>query len=229
MVLTELYWTSGRSSAALIKGSYSYPLARKGNNSQWRKRGRIRAWVVQLIRRLTYELIFITLDKPFDENRINNDVIVTSFRYSRNNCPLGPISNSIEPTNNILGTNIHQHKVHLMIKIKMTLTYAEGQMGLNIDVRSRSHVKVKGHINRCVCVLWMLLVFLRLWPIFLVHFFLSFLTPPWNHRRLYYVFRLFFSLCVCERESVYVFLSVCLSVWEEKANQTFTLMLHCLC
>ena len=36
------------------------------------------------------------------------------------------ISNSIEPTNFILSTFIHQHKVHLMIKVKVTLTDVEG-------------------------------------------------------------------------------------------------------
>ena len=34
--------------------------------------------------------------------------------------------NSIEPTNFILGTNIQQHEVHLMIKVKVTLTDSEG-------------------------------------------------------------------------------------------------------
>ena len=38
------------------------------------------------------------------------------------------ISNCIEPANFILGTNIQQHKVYLMIKVKVTLTYADGHM-----------------------------------------------------------------------------------------------------
>ena len=36
------------------------------------------------------------------------------------------VSNSIEPTNFILGTNTQQHNVHLMIKMKVTLTDDEG-------------------------------------------------------------------------------------------------------
>ena len=36
------------------------------------------------------------------------------------------ISNSIEPTNFILGTNTQQHNVHLMIKMKVTMTNDEG-------------------------------------------------------------------------------------------------------
>ena len=39
------------------------------------------------------------------------------------------ISNSIEPTNFVLGTNTQQHNVHLMMKMKVTLTddYGKGQ------------------------------------------------------------------------------------------------------
>ena len=36
------------------------------------------------------------------------------------------ISNSIEPTNFVLGTDTQQYKVHLMIKMKVTLTDDEG-------------------------------------------------------------------------------------------------------
>ena len=32
------------------------------------------------------------------------------------------ISNSIEPTNFILGTDVQLHKVHLLIRVKVTLT-----------------------------------------------------------------------------------------------------------
>ena len=35
------------------------------------------------------------------------------------------ISNSIEPTNFILGTNVQLHKVHVLIRVKVTLTEAE--------------------------------------------------------------------------------------------------------
>ena len=38
------------------------------------------------------------------------------------------ISNSVEPTNFILGINIQQHNVHLMIKMNVTLTDDEGHM-----------------------------------------------------------------------------------------------------
>ena len=40
----------------------------------------------------------------------------------------GHISNSIEPTNFVLGFNTQQHDVHLMIKIKVNLTDDEGHM-----------------------------------------------------------------------------------------------------
>ena len=56
----------------------------------------------------------------FDKVRMDDDVIVTSFNFSANNCPHN-ISNSIEPTNFILGTNVQLHKVHLLIKVKVTL------------------------------------------------------------------------------------------------------------
>ena len=36
------------------------------------------------------------------------------------------ISNSIEPTDLIFGTNIQQHKIYEMIKVKVTLTDDEG-------------------------------------------------------------------------------------------------------
>ena len=36
------------------------------------------------------------------------------------------ISNSTEPTNFILGTNIQQHKMHLMIKVQVILTKGDG-------------------------------------------------------------------------------------------------------
>ena len=41
--------------------------------------------------------------------------------FDDKNCPYD-ISISIEPTNFILGTNIQQPKVHLMINVKVTLT-----------------------------------------------------------------------------------------------------------
>ena len=50
---------------------------------------------------------------------MSDDVIVLSFKFYPNNCP---ISHSIEPTNFILGTNTQQHNVHLMLKMKVTLT-----------------------------------------------------------------------------------------------------------
>ena len=47
------------------------------------------------------------------------DVIMTSFKFSPNNAH---ISNSIEHTNFIFGTNTQQHDVHMIIKVKVTLT-----------------------------------------------------------------------------------------------------------
>ena len=49
---------------------------------------------------------------------------MTSYNFSTNNCPY--ISNSIKPTNFILGTNTQQHNIHLMMKV--TLTDDEGHM-----------------------------------------------------------------------------------------------------
>ena len=62
---------------------------------------------------------------------MGDDVIVTSFKFSQNNCPY---SKSIEPTNFRLGTNTQQHNVHLMIKDESDL-----------DGWWRSQAKVKGH------------------------------------------------------------------------------------
>ena len=55
-----------------------------------------------------------------------DDVIVTSFIFSTFHQTIAYISNSIELTNFILGTNIQQHKVHLIVRVQMTLTDAEG-------------------------------------------------------------------------------------------------------
>ena len=55
----------------------------------------------------------------FDKIWMGDDVIVTSFKFSVNNCPY---SNSIEPTNFILGINVQLHKVHLLIWVKVTMT-----------------------------------------------------------------------------------------------------------
>ena len=49
----------------------------------------------------------------FHKNRMDDDVIVH-------------ISISIEPTNFIFGSNTQQQNVHLMIKMKVTLTDDEG-------------------------------------------------------------------------------------------------------
>ena len=52
------------------------------------------------------------------KNRMGDDAIVTSYNVH--------ISNSIEPTNFVLGINTQHHNVHLMVKIKVTLTDDEG-------------------------------------------------------------------------------------------------------
>ena len=57
----------------------------------------------------------------FHKNRMGDDVIMTSFNI-RFLQTIVHISNSIEPTNYVLGTNTQQHNVHLMIKMKVTLT-----------------------------------------------------------------------------------------------------------
>ena len=54
---------------------------------------------------------------------MGDDVIVTSFSFLHTSVH---ISNSIEPTNFVLGTNTQQHNVHLMIKMKVTLSDDEG-------------------------------------------------------------------------------------------------------
>ena len=60
----------------------------------------------------------------YKKNRMDDDVIVTSFKFSPNNCPY--ISNSFEHTNFVLGINTQQHNFHLIIKMKVTLTDDEG-------------------------------------------------------------------------------------------------------
>ena len=47
----------------------------------------------------------------FHKNQMSDDVIMTSFKFSPNNCS----SNLFEPTNFVLGTNTQQHNLHLMI------------------------------------------------------------------------------------------------------------------
>ena len=48
----------------------------------------------------------------FHKIRIGDDVIMTSFKVSSNNCPYLKFY--------ILGTNAQQYNVHLMIKMKVT-------------------------------------------------------------------------------------------------------------
>ena len=55
----------------------------------------------------------------FEKIRMGDDVIVTSFKFS---ATILNISNSIEPTNFILGTNVQLHKAHLLSRVKVTLT-----------------------------------------------------------------------------------------------------------
>ena len=50
---------------------------------------------------------------------MDDDVIVTSKKVFI-------MSNCFEPTNFVLGTKTQQHNVHLMMKMKVTLTYDEG-------------------------------------------------------------------------------------------------------
>ena len=52
----------------------------------------------------------------FDKFRMDDDVIVTLFKFCFH------ISNSIVPTNVILGTSAQLHEVHLLITVKVTLT-----------------------------------------------------------------------------------------------------------
>ena len=61
----------------------------------------------------------------FHKNRMGDDVIVTSFNLSFHQT-IVHISNFIEPTNFVLETNTQQHNVHLMIKMKVTLSDDEG-------------------------------------------------------------------------------------------------------
>ena len=55
---------------------------------------------------------------------MSDDIIVTSFKFSLYKCPF---SNSTEPTNFIAGANIQLHKTHIMIKVQVTLSKAEGK------------------------------------------------------------------------------------------------------
>ena len=54
---------------------------------------------------------------------MDGDVIFTSVKFSPNNCPY---LISIEPTKFVLGTNAQQYNIHLMMKMKVTLTDEEG-------------------------------------------------------------------------------------------------------
>ena len=54
---------------------------------------------------------------------MGDDVIVTSLSFLQT---IVHISNSIELKNFVLGTNTQQHNVHLMMKMKVTLTDDEG-------------------------------------------------------------------------------------------------------
>ena len=58
----------------------------------------------------------------FNKSQTGDDVLVISFLQT-----IVHISNSIEHTNFILNTNIQQHDVHLMIKMKVTLTDYKGR------------------------------------------------------------------------------------------------------
>ena len=51
-------------------------------------------------------------------------VIVTSFKFSPNNCPYLKFYRTYK--RRTLKTNTQQHNVHLMIKMKVTLTNDEG-------------------------------------------------------------------------------------------------------
>ena len=54
----------------------------------------------------------------FHENRMGEDAIVTSLMFTPNNCPY---FNSTEHADFIIGSNIQQYKVHLMIKSEIDL------------------------------------------------------------------------------------------------------------
>ena len=74
---------------------------------------------------LRYKLTLGRFGFKFHKNQTDDDVIVTSYKFSPN---IVLISKSIKLTNFVLGTNSQQHNVHLMIKMKMTLTVDEGHM-----------------------------------------------------------------------------------------------------
>ena len=58
-------------------------------------------------------------------NFIKIELMMTSFKVFSKQLIVN-ISNFIELANFILGTKIQQHKVHIMIKVKVTLTDSEG-------------------------------------------------------------------------------------------------------
>ena len=60
----------------------------------------------------------------FHKIRMGDGVIMTSFKFSLQK--IVHISNSIEPTNFVLGTHTQQYNVHLMMKLKVTLKDDEG-------------------------------------------------------------------------------------------------------
>ena len=66
----------------------------------------------------------------FHKNRMSDDVIMTSSMFLQT---IVNISNSMEPTNLVLGTNTQHHYFRLIIKMKVTLT-------ANVGHRRRSKV-----------------------------------------------------------------------------------------
>ena len=66
----------------------------------------------------------------FHKNQIWDDARVTSFKFSPLNCQH---LNSAELTNFFFGTDIQQHKIHLMTKVLVTLITGEGQRSHKIN------------------------------------------------------------------------------------------------
>ena len=60
----------------------------------------------------------------FHKNQIGDDVIVTSFKFPKT---IIHISNSIEPTDFVLGTSTQEYNVHLTIEMKVTWAVKVGQ------------------------------------------------------------------------------------------------------
>ena len=71
---------------------------------------------------------------------MDDNVIVASLRHLSFLQTIVHISNCIEPTNFILGTNTQQQNVHQMVKMKVTLTDDDGRIRMSKVIKNEPKV-----------------------------------------------------------------------------------------